>query len=254
MSTESADPAPTRDAEADDPPGRLAVYVARTQTGLDLLALLTLWIVLVPPGDFGTAHHASSIALAVRFALSIVYGIDMAIRTSLAPRHWHYVKSNPLSLVAVAFPPVRIVFSIRLVRSVFRRGHLARFLIAASLLVLNGAIVVWLYERGVTGSNIHTIGESVWWAVTTVTTVGYGDYFPVTTAGKAAATLIMAIGILTLAVITAQVAATFVDQAARRRANTAVVEPASTVVSMADIAERLAHIETLLSAPSTRSE
>src|SRR4051812_23677854 len=111
----------------------------------------------------------------------------MAIRATLARRHWHYVKTNPLSLVVVAVPPVRIIFSLRLVRSVFRRGHLERFLIAASLLVLNGSIVVWLYERAATGSNIHTIGESVWWAITTVTTVGYGDYFPVTTGGKAAA-------------------------------------------------------------------
>ena len=42
--------------------------------------------------------------------------------------------------------------------------------------VLNGAIVVYLYERDAKGSNIHTLGQSVWWAITTVTTVGYGDY------------------------------------------------------------------------------
>ena len=121
----------------------------------------------------------------------------------------------------VVFPPLRVVFSLRLVTSLFRRGNLARFLLAALVLVLNGAIVVDLFERDAQGSNIHSLGQSVWWSVTTVTTVGYGDYFPVTVGGQVAAACIMAIGILTLAVVTAQVSSSFVDQAARRRANAA---------------------------------
>ena len=59
-------------------------------------------------------------------ALSVVYGIDIAIRSALAPRHLHYALTHPLALIAVVIPPVRVIFSIRLVRSMFRRGHLAR--------------------------------------------------------------------------------------------------------------------------------
>ena len=233
-------------ANADDPSGRLAAYMARTQTPLDVVALLTLWIVVVPPSDFGTAHHASTIALTVRVALSVLYGIDMAIRAGLAQRHLHYLWSHPLGLLAVAFPPVRLIFSLRLVRSLFRRGNLERFLLAASLLVLNGALIVYLFERHAPGSNIHTLGEAVWWSVVTVTTVGYGDYFPVTPGGQVAAAFIMAIGILTLAVITAQVSSSFVDQAARRRSRAADVEPGAGEVTLADLAGRLARIEELL--------
>ena len=254
MTTPPVDTETVRDADRDDPSGRLVAYIAKTQTPLDLLALATLWIVVVPPGDFGTAHHASTIALIVRLGLSVIYGIDMTIRTRLARRHWHYVRTNPLSLVVVVFPPVRVIFSFRLVRSLFRRGNLERFLLAASVLVLNGAIVVDLYERHAKGSNIHTLWQSVWWAVTTVTTVGYGDYYPVTAGGKVAASLIMAIGILTIAVITAQVAGSFVDQAARARASVEAVEPPTTEVTMADLAQRLARIEELLTAPSTAPE
>jgi len=251
MITPSADTELVRAADRDDPTGRLAAYVARTETPLSLLALLTLWIVLVPPGDFGSA---STVALLARVGLSVVYATDLAIRATLARRHWHYVRTHPLSLVVVVIPPVRIIFSLRLVRSLFRRGHLERFLLAASVLVLNGAIVVYLFERDAKGSNIHTLGQSVWWAVVTVTTVGYGDYSPVTAQGRIAASLIMAIGILTLAVITAQVASSFVDQAAQRRARSTSAEPDTPDVSLADIAQRLARIEELLASPSTPPE
>jgi hypothetical protein len=47
----------------------------------------------------------------------------------------------------VVYPPVRVFFSIRLVRSIFRRGHLAQFLTAATVLVLNGAVIVYLYHQ-----------------------------------------------------------------------------------------------------------
>ena len=229
--------------------------MAKTQTALDIVALLTLWLVIVPPGDFGTTHDAYNIALTVRLALSGLYGIDMTIRAVLAKRHFRYLWTHPLGLLAVAFPPVRLVFSLRLVRSLFRRGHLERFLMtAASALVLNGAIIVYLSERHATGSNIHTLGESVWWSVVTVTTVGYGDYYPVTTGGRVAAAFIMAIGILTLAVVTAQVSSSFVDQAARRRASMARAEPGSGEVTLADLAGRLARIEELLTTRSSEPE
>ena len=146
----------------DDPDGRLAAYVARTQTALDLLALATLWIVVVPPGDFGTAYDARTLAWTVRVAVSVIYGIDMTIRSLLARRHVHYLLTHPLGIVSVIFPPVRVIFSFRLVRSVFRRGHLSRFLLAASVLVINGALIVYLLERHAPRSNIHTLGESLW--------------------------------------------------------------------------------------------
>ena len=68
----------------DRSPGRLAAYEARTEKGLDLLALLTLWVVVVPAWDFG--HNVEGIAVAIRVAVSVVYGIDLAIRGIMARR------------------------------------------------------------------------------------------------------------------------------------------------------------------------
>jgi voltage-gated potassium channel len=227
-------------------PGRLAEYEARTREPLDLLALATLWLVVVPPDDFG--HDVTGIVIAFRIALSAVYGIDITIRSALAPRHLHYALSHPLALVAVIVPSVRVIFSLRLVRSVFRRGHLLRFLVAATVLVLNGAVIVYLFERHAPGSNIHTLGDAVWWSFVTVTTVGYGDFYPVTTWGRVTACFIMGTGLLTLAVITAQVASSFVAQSPGRARPAPQDEPARHEVTLAELDERLARIERLLTA------
>ncbi|HUJ64478.1 MAG TPA: potassium channel family protein, partial [Acidimicrobiales bacterium] len=180
-----------------------------------------------------------------RFTLSAIYAADLTIRAHLSGRPWPYVRTHWLSLLVVVLPPLRVVFSVRLVRMTFRRGHLERFLLAALVLVVNGAVAVYFYERHAAGSNIHTLGDSLWWAMVTVTTVGYGDYYPVTVLGRVAALFIMATGILTLAVVTAQVASSFMDQASRRRA--AAARSDSGEVTVADLAERLARIEELLS-------
>jgi voltage-gated potassium channel len=227
-------------------PGRLARYEASTRQPLDLLALATLWLVVVPPWDFG--HDVTYIVLAFRLALSAVYGIDIAIRSTLAPRHLHYALTHPLALISVVLPPVRVIFSLRLIRSMFRRGHLSRFLVAAAVLVLNCAVIVYLLERHAPGSNIHTLGEAVWWSFVTVTTVGYGDFYPVTTGGRITAGFIMGTGLLTLAVVTAQVASSFVGQGSSRDRPAPRDEPAGRQVTMAELDQRLARIERLLTA------
>ena len=238
-----------RGADADravNDPGRLAQYEARTREPLDLLALATLWLVVVPPWDFG--HDVTYIVWAFRIALSVVYGIDIAIRSALAPRHVHYALTHPLALISVVIPPVRVIFSLRLVQSMFRRGHLGRFLLAAAVLVLNGAVIVYLFERHAPHSNIHTLGDALWWSFVTVTTVGYGDFYPVTTGGRITACFIMATGLLTLAVVTAQVASSFVTQAPSRARPAPPEEAVRSEVTLAALDQRLARIEGLLTA------
>jgi voltage-gated potassium channel len=235
-----------------DPRDRLAAYESRTEIPMDLLALVTLWLVVVPPWDFG--HNLHGIAWTARIAVSVVYGIDLAIRSVLSTRPARYALTHPVVLASVIYPPVRVVFSVRLVRSMFRRGNLLRFLLAAAVLVLNGAVMAYLFERHASGSNIHTLGESLWWSVVTVTTVGYGDYTPVTVDGRITAGCIMGIGLLTLAVVTAQVASSFVAQGTSGNKRSQQIETVPPEVTLAELDRRLARIEALLiaAAPSSR--
>ena len=207
---------------------------------LDLLALATLWLVVVPPGDFG--HGATHIVIAFRVALSAVFGVDIAIRSALAPRHLRYALTHPVALASVAFPPVRVIFSIQLVRSVFQRGQLGWFLLAATVLVLDGAVIVYLLERHAPQSNIHTLGNALWWSFVTVTTWG-----------RITACFIMATGLLTLAVVTAQVASSFVAQGPGQATPAPQDEAASREMMSAELDQRLARIERLLTASQGNS-
>jgi voltage-gated potassium channel len=216
---------------------RLQAYLARTQTPLDVLALMTIWLSVLP---FTSVHPVGENRMTwviARLALSFVYGIDMAIRSRLSARPVRYPTAHPLACAAVLIPAVRIVFSVRLLRAMFRKGALPHFLFVAFLLMLNGVIMVFAFEDMYPGSNIHSIGQSFWWACVTVATVGYGDYFPVTFGGRLTAVALMALGLVTAAVVTAQIASSFMDQATARRAGMVAAQARAAALEVVEEAE-----------------
>jgi voltage-gated potassium channel len=73
--------------------------------------------------------------------------------------------------------------------------NIITLLVLALLIVIFGGIAVYLAEHGHRGSNITNLGDAFWWTVITITTVGYGDYYPVTTVGRLIAISIMLSGI-----------------------------------------------------------
>ena len=78
----------------------------------------------------------------------------------------------------------------------------------AFLLVIGSSTAILQFEK-VPESNIKTADDAIWWAFTTITTVGYGDRFPVTTAGRIVAVLLMTAGVGLFGVISATLAAWF---------------------------------------------
>jgi voltage-gated potassium channel len=94
--------------------------------------------------------------------------------------------------------------------------------------------------------NFTTLGQGLWWAVQTVTTVGYGDHVPTTAAGQLMAAAVMLLGLAFLAVITAAITSTFVARATEERTRRVGAAPAATAHDVRDINERLDRIETLL--------
>lgn len=82
-----------------------------------------------------------------------------------------------------------------------------------------GALAVLDAERAVDDANIKSLGDAVWWAYPTVTTVGYGDHYPVTTSGRVVAVALMVVGIALVGSVTAAVAAWFIHHAQAEEAD-----------------------------------
>jgi voltage-gated potassium channel len=88
---------------------------------------------------------------------------------------------------------------------------------AIALTTLVITIAGGLLVRVTDPEDFPTVGRGMWWAVQTVTTVGYGDVVPHHTSGRAVGTVLMLNGIALLSVITAAITATLIEQARRRR-------------------------------------
>jgi voltage-gated potassium channel len=89
--------------------------------------------------------------------------------------------------------------------------------IAALLLIFTIAFLVLKAEQGNPHANITTYPNAVWWAFVTITTVGYGDYFPVTNLGRLWAIILMFAGLGIIGVLSSYLASTFISLQRRRK-------------------------------------
>lgn len=174
---------------------------------LDSLAFITIWLVVVPIWHYhGTARIA---ALAARIVISLIYAVDFLNRFVRASDRRRYLSQAWFEIVVIFVPPLRVVTSVRVFRSVFRRGELKHLVLVAFVLLVNIAIVAYLFERDARGATIKTVSDALWWSIVTATTVGYGDFTTITLIGRIAAVAAMLVGIVTIATVTATVAANF---------------------------------------------
>jgi len=184
--------------------------------GLGLLFLVVLILPLAEP--LGQQQsHALDVANVAIWALFV---LDYGARLYLAPERRIFVRSHVLDLVVIAVPflrPFRLLRLFAIVVSTTRRaGGLAvrqvtLYVVAITVIITStAAVVVYDAEKDTTGS-IKTLGDAFWWAIATVTTVGYGDAVPTTQVGRWVAVILMFTGIALIGTITAAVAAWFVN-------------------------------------------
>ena len=201
---------------------RAKALLDRTEWPLAAVALLFLgayaWPILQP----GLERPWKHVCGAVAFAAWVLFVADYLARVWVARDRWQYFTKHLLDLLIVALPALRPLRLLRLV-VLFRilnrkaaatlRGRVPLYVtISASTLVVCAALAVLDAERTAAGSNIKTFGSALWWAVVTVTTVGYGDHFPVTLQGRVVAGGLMIGGVALIGVVTASFAAWFIDR------------------------------------------
>ncbi|MFL5733158.1 MAG: potassium channel family protein [Chloroflexia bacterium] len=200
---------------------------------LPLLVLAVLMIpVILAPEVFPISPDYVAMLDDIDWFIYACFAADFAIKIFLAPSKLRHIRENWIDVLVLALPllrPLRLVRGVRLLRLL----RLARLLVIVGeivskvrgiltgrglhwvMLVTLGVIagsagLVTVFERG-EGGNIRDFPAALWWAVTTVTTVGYGDTVPVSPEGRGVAVFLMVTGIAFFGVLTANVAAYFVE-------------------------------------------
>ena len=156
----------------------------------------------------------------VQWVSWIAFAADLILGLYKAKDKKKYLMKHPLEVAAVLLPflrPLRLLRVISFGSLVIQKVAVGRqFAITIKVIITSifvayiSAVQITIIERGIDGSNIKNFGDGLWWAITTVTTVGYGDRFPTTTEGRFLAVGLMIMGISLMGVITASVASWFV--------------------------------------------
>lgn len=223
---------------------RLERWQTRAEWPLALVAVLFLvaysWEVI---GDLdGTARR---IAEAVMNAAWAAFAVDVVVQLVLTGQRAHWLRHHLLDVASVVLPvlrPLRLLRLVALVGVLQRtaghslRGRIATYTAGSSVLILwVAALAVLDVERHAPGSDITTLGDALWWAFVTVTTVGYGDLSPVTPAGRVIAVALMIGGIAVLGVVTATLASWIVSSVSEEESS----EHAATREQVAELLEEV---------------
>jgi len=226
---------PTAKNQTTDRPARkLTIY----DLVIGILAIFSL-IILIPI-YFGNLPAAAVTALdTLENLLCIIFLIDFFRSLRRAPKKWAYflreggwldlLGSIPFVAAFAIFRVARLFRVVRLMRHVtggqlrnIILGRLAQStllftLVVALILVFTIGWGVFSVEHNAPHANITTYQDAVWWGFVTITTVGYGDYYPVTGTGRFLAVILMFFGLGIIGVLSSFLASTFVSLEARRR-------------------------------------
>lgn len=171
----------------------------------------------------GTGALVADAVINITWALFVV---DYATNLFLAERRGHWFITHLFDFAVVALPvlrPLRLLRLVTLVAILQRRagnafrGRVILFAASSTALLLFVASLAMLdAERGAPGALITTFPKALWWAFVTITTVGYGDLYPVTGTGRFIAAGIMLGGIALIGVVTATLASYIVERVAQQ--------------------------------------
>jgi voltage-gated potassium channel len=225
------------------------------------LAWLALAIVVL---STDVDSSASTLLVGSFFALWVIMLVEYLVRLVVTPDRPGYVRRRWVEPATVLLPPLQgwhVVgiekMSLLLhegelrVEAVLKHHSLFRVLIAAVVTLFVGAWLVLLFEEKAKGSNIHDYPDALWWAIVTVTTVGYGDRYPVTEGGRVVAAILMLVGIGLIGVLTATVASVFIKEHTDANKEEFKKGHADLGQQLSVISDRLADVERRLGATPT---
>ncbi len=185
---------------------------------LIFLGVYSVRVLAEPHG--GEAH-------VLRAVIWIIWGmfiLDYVVRLYLACDRSRWFFRHLFDLAIVTLPlarPLRLLRLIVLIQVLNKaagdafRGRIVIYTASGVLLLIyTASLAAFDEERYQPGATINSFGKAIWWSITTVTTVGYGDVYPVTNAGRVIAVLLMIGGIGLVGVVTATLASFIIQRVA----------------------------------------
>ncbi|WP_299051682.1 potassium channel family protein [uncultured Nocardioides sp.] len=198
-----------------------SAWERRTEWALIVAALVFLVAYAWPILDPDLPEPGRRVASLTVTVVWVVFGVDYVVRLAGAAdrRRW-FVRHLPdlAILVLPLLRPLQLLRLLTLVQVLNRsaagrlRGRVALYVVSgAVVLAAVAALAVLDAERGARGALITTYGDALWWAAATMSTVGYGDVYPVTGTGRVVGVLLMIGGITLLGTVTATLASWLVE-------------------------------------------
>lgn len=179
---------------------------------------LIAYAVQIIARDEGSFSAVAEVVLWVTWA---VFAIDYVVRLTIAEHRRRWFLRNLLDLAIVVLPmlrPLRLMRFLAILGIIQRnagsmlRGKVVVYTVGATILVIFiGGLAVLDAEQG-QGGSINSLGDAIWWSFVTITTVGYGDYFPETVTGRIVAVGLMIGGLALIGVVTATLASWIVER------------------------------------------
>ena len=231
-------------------------------TRYPMVLLGVAWLVVaIIVGTTNANRDASIVLVGTLFALWAIALVEYLVRLVVSPDRGGYLKRRWVEPATVLLPIFQGCHFIGIekvcllvaegalrVEVVLRHHSLFRVLIAAAGTLFLGSWLVLLFEEHQAGTNIHNYGDGLWWAIVTVTTVGYGDRFPVSAGGRIIAVVLMLVGIGLIGVLTATVASVFIQEHTRANHEEIKKGHADLGQQLTMISARLADVERRLGA------
>ncbi|HWN31342.1 MAG TPA: ion channel [Pseudonocardia sp.] len=199
---------------------RLLAWERRLDWPLTGLAVIFLGVYAFDVLNRGLGQAQHELIDVVLTGLWVLFGIDFAVRLGLAQDRRAFLRTHLLDVLILLLPmarPLRALRVLTVIEVLNKRlrgrlqGKAAVYIVATTMLVtLVAALAVLDAERDAPNAKITTFGDAIWWTVSTIATVGYGDVYPVTVEGRIVAATLMMGGIALLGVITGSVTTWFV--------------------------------------------
>jgi voltage-gated potassium channel len=194
----------------------------RTGWPLTAAALIFLAVYAWPILQPGLNNDLKRLLTAIGAGIWALFVLDYVTRFALASDRRRFVSRHLFDLAVIALPMIRPLRALRVLTilgflnrrsgTAFRGRVIAYVIAATGMIVFIAALAGLDAERGRRGANIETFPDALWWAVSTITTVGYGDRYPTTGTGRLVGVGLMLAGIALLGVVTASLASWFLER------------------------------------------